>query len=198
MSVVFSAAAPGPEPAIGTVLGLVAAVSIGIAIFAFGVRVDLRRFFQVTAVILIFVAAGPVRLRSPRVRRGGRDRQQRDHIRHFEPAARVESARCRAGGAVRLPIRTDPARGLCLLRVPHPRRRDLHLDRPAAPGDTARHGVRPSPALPLEIQGLRSLHRSRLPKCTFVGQIRARSARKCVAGTDPSGCGRTRAAPGRP
>ena len=58
MSVVFSAAAPGPEPAIGAVLGLVAAVGIGIAIFAFGVRVDLRRFFQVTAVILIFVAAG--------------------------------------------------------------------------------------------------------------------------------------------
>ena len=58
LSVVFSAAAPGPEPAIGAVLGLAGAVGIGIAIFAFGVRVDLRRFFQVTAVILIFVAAG--------------------------------------------------------------------------------------------------------------------------------------------
>ena len=58
MSVVFSAAAPGPEPAIGAVLGLAAAVGIGLAIFAYGVRVDLRRFFQVTAVILIFVAAG--------------------------------------------------------------------------------------------------------------------------------------------
>ena len=58
LSVVFSAAAPGPEPAIGAVLGLAVAVGIGIAIFAFGVRVDLRRFFQVTAVILIFVAAG--------------------------------------------------------------------------------------------------------------------------------------------
>jgi high-affinity iron transporter len=40
------------------VLGLATAVGIGIAIFAFGVRVDLRHFFQVTAVILIFVAAG--------------------------------------------------------------------------------------------------------------------------------------------
>ena len=58
MSVVFSAAAPGPEPAIGAVLGLAAAIGIGLAIFAYGVRVDLRRFFQVTAVILIFVAAG--------------------------------------------------------------------------------------------------------------------------------------------
>jgi high-affinity iron transporter len=58
LSVVFSAAAPGPEPAIGAVLGLAVAVGLGIAIFAFGVRVDLRRFFQVTAVILIFVAAG--------------------------------------------------------------------------------------------------------------------------------------------
>src|SRR5262245_49980758 len=58
MSVVFSAAAPGPEPAIGAVLGLAVAVGIGIAIFAFGVRVNLRRFFQVTAVVLMFVAAG--------------------------------------------------------------------------------------------------------------------------------------------
>ena len=33
MSVVFSAAAPGPEPAIGAVLGLAVAVGIGVAIF---------------------------------------------------------------------------------------------------------------------------------------------------------------------
>jgi high-affinity iron transporter len=43
---------------LGAVLGLVVAVSIGIAIFALGVRVNLRQFFTVTGVLLIFVAAG--------------------------------------------------------------------------------------------------------------------------------------------
>jgi len=58
LSVVFSAAAPGPEPAIGAVLGLAVAVGIGVAIFWGGVRVDLRRFFFITSIVLMFVAAG--------------------------------------------------------------------------------------------------------------------------------------------
>jgi high-affinity iron transporter len=40
------------------VLGLVVAVAVGWAIFAMGVRLDLRRFFTVTGLVLIFVAAG--------------------------------------------------------------------------------------------------------------------------------------------
>ena len=40
------------------VLGLVVAVAIGVAIFALGVRIDLRRFFTLTGFVLIFVAAG--------------------------------------------------------------------------------------------------------------------------------------------
>lgn len=47
---------------IGTIgaglLGLAAAVAIGYAIFAAGVRIDLRRFFTITGTILIFVSAG--------------------------------------------------------------------------------------------------------------------------------------------
>jgi high-affinity iron transporter len=39
-------------------LGLAAAVGIGYAIFAAGVRIDLRRFFTITGTILIFVSAG--------------------------------------------------------------------------------------------------------------------------------------------
>lgn len=38
--------------------GLVVAIAIGVALFAFGVRINLRAFFTVTGVILIFVAAG--------------------------------------------------------------------------------------------------------------------------------------------
>ena len=45
---------------VGGLLGLTAAVAVGWAIFALGVRVDLRRFFTWTGVLLIFVAAGLV------------------------------------------------------------------------------------------------------------------------------------------
>jgi high-affinity iron transporter len=47
-----------PATFLGGVLGLATAVGVGIAIFAFGVRVNLRRFFTGTGVVLIFVAAG--------------------------------------------------------------------------------------------------------------------------------------------
>jgi high-affinity iron transporter len=46
--------------AIGAVLGLAVAVAVGYAIFAAGVRIDLRRFFTWTGVVLIFVSAGLV------------------------------------------------------------------------------------------------------------------------------------------
>jgi len=45
---------------IGAALGLAAAVAIGYGIFALGIRVDLRRFFTITGVVLIFVSAGLV------------------------------------------------------------------------------------------------------------------------------------------
>jgi high-affinity iron transporter len=51
-------------PAVPTLLaalaGLAVAIAIGYAIFAAGIRVDLRRFFTVTGVVLIFVSAGLV------------------------------------------------------------------------------------------------------------------------------------------
>jgi high-affinity iron transporter len=43
---------------VGGLLGLATAVGVGVAIFAFGVRVNLRRFFTGTGIVLIFVAAG--------------------------------------------------------------------------------------------------------------------------------------------
>lgn len=39
-------------------VGLAAAVGIGFAIFAAGIRIDLRRFFTITGTILMFVSAG--------------------------------------------------------------------------------------------------------------------------------------------
>lgn len=43
---------------VGGLLGLATAVAIGYAIFAAGVRIDLRRFFTLTGIVLIFVSAG--------------------------------------------------------------------------------------------------------------------------------------------
>lgn len=40
--------------------GLAVAVGVGVAIFAAGIRIDLRRFFTITGVVLIFVSAGLV------------------------------------------------------------------------------------------------------------------------------------------
>jgi high-affinity iron transporter len=43
---------------IGSVLGLVCAVLIGFALYRGGVRINLSRFFRLTGVVLVFVAAG--------------------------------------------------------------------------------------------------------------------------------------------
>ncbi|MBA2702027.1 MAG: FTR1 family protein, partial [Chloroflexi bacterium] len=45
---------------VASLAGLAVAVAIGWAIFAAGVRIDLRRFFTITGVVLIFVSAGLV------------------------------------------------------------------------------------------------------------------------------------------
>jgi high-affinity iron transporter len=42
----------------GAVLGLVAAVAIGLGLYRGGVRINLTRFFRVTGLVLVFVAAG--------------------------------------------------------------------------------------------------------------------------------------------
>jgi high-affinity iron transporter len=42
----------------GSVLGLVAAVGIGLGLYRGGVRINLSRFFRFTGVVLVFVAAG--------------------------------------------------------------------------------------------------------------------------------------------
>ncbi len=42
----------------GAVLGLVAAIAIGLGLYRGGVRINLTRFFRVTGLVLVFVAAG--------------------------------------------------------------------------------------------------------------------------------------------
>jgi high-affinity iron transporter len=50
----------GIDTVLGGVLGLAVAFAFGWAIFVAGVRINLRRFFTVTGVVLIFVSAGLV------------------------------------------------------------------------------------------------------------------------------------------
>jgi len=53
-------AAPGEGKLLGSVLGLAVAIAVGVLIYAFGRRIDLRTFFKVTGVLLVFFAAGLV------------------------------------------------------------------------------------------------------------------------------------------
>jgi high-affinity iron transporter len=52
--------APGEGKVLGSVIGLVAAIGIGVLIYAFGQKIDLRTFFRVTGVVLVLFAAGLV------------------------------------------------------------------------------------------------------------------------------------------
>src|SRR5690606_28903340 len=47
-------------PAIGAVAGLAVAIVLGIGLYKGAVRMNLQRFFRVTGVLIIFVAAGLV------------------------------------------------------------------------------------------------------------------------------------------
>ncbi len=48
------------EPTIGAIAGLVGAVILGLLLFKWGVKIDIRRFFQVMGVFLILVVGGLV------------------------------------------------------------------------------------------------------------------------------------------
>jgi high-affinity iron transporter len=54
----FQDAADTTAAGAGAVLGLLAAVAIGLGLYRGGVRINLTRFFRVTGLILVFVAAG--------------------------------------------------------------------------------------------------------------------------------------------
>lgn len=51
-------ATPGEGKLLGSVTGLAVAVGVGVLIYAFGRRIDLRTFFKVTTIILVLFAAG--------------------------------------------------------------------------------------------------------------------------------------------
>lgn len=51
-------AAPGEGKLLGSIVGLAGAIGIGVLIYAFGRRIDLRTFFRVTTVLLVLFAAG--------------------------------------------------------------------------------------------------------------------------------------------
>jgi high-affinity iron transporter len=55
---IFSFNGTGLDVVAGGVLGLAISAAAGWAIFAMGVRINLRRFFTITGTVLIFVAAG--------------------------------------------------------------------------------------------------------------------------------------------
>lgn len=50
----------GLAPALGAIAGLVGAVAIGVLLFQLGVKINLRRFFQVMGVLLLLIVSGLV------------------------------------------------------------------------------------------------------------------------------------------
>ena len=54
----FQSASDPTAAGLGALLGLLAAVTIGVAIYRGGVKLNLTRFFRLTGVVLVFVAAG--------------------------------------------------------------------------------------------------------------------------------------------
>ena len=52
--------APGEGKVLGSIVGLASAVGIGVLIYVFGQKIDLRTFFRVTGVVLVLFAAGLV------------------------------------------------------------------------------------------------------------------------------------------
>ncbi len=58
MLAAFQDAADTTAAGAGAVIGLVVAIAIGIGIYRGGVRLNLNRFFRITGLILVFVAAG--------------------------------------------------------------------------------------------------------------------------------------------
>lgn len=55
-------ASSAPAALGGAILGIAVSIALGLAIFRGGVRIDMRRFFMVTGVFLVFVSAGLVLL----------------------------------------------------------------------------------------------------------------------------------------
>ena len=53
-------AAPGEGKLLGAMIGFAIAIAIGVLIYAYGRRIDLRSFFRVTGVLLVIFAAGLV------------------------------------------------------------------------------------------------------------------------------------------
>jgi high-affinity iron transporter len=60
MFAILTSSGSGLPTLIGAVLGLALAVGVGWAIFVGGRRIDLRRFFTITGIVLVFVSAGLV------------------------------------------------------------------------------------------------------------------------------------------
>ena len=186
----------------GALLGVLVASAIGWGIYRGGVKINLARFFRVTSVVLVLVAAGPAGQRPahartrrhgstgfqdaglrPRVARRAGQRARGAAHRHARPAARGPSRpRSPAGSLYAIPMLLFVLwpRGL---RVPRRRRGKYRMTRIA---DRAAHSLRRA-ALPLLAACGGELRRHGRPRAAAAageGQAERGRARR-DAGCDP-------------
>jgi high-affinity iron transporter len=107
-------------------VGLVIAGGIGWAIFAAGIRIDLRRFFTSRHRAHLRVGRADGLCGCTRSARPGSSPTPARRSTSARPA-RVEPARRGPGGLVRVPLGADPARGHRLSRVSRPGAVPVHL-----------------------------------------------------------------------
>ncbi len=118
LAIIGSESGDATSAVIGGLLGLVVAMGLGWAIFAAGVRINLRRFFTVTGVLLIFVAAGLVVYAVTEFTEAGYLPQVAALFDASQDPAPVVADRIGADGHVRIPGGSDQHPGRRVPAVP--------------------------------------------------------------------------------
>ncbi len=105
---------------VASLAGLAVAVAVGYGIFALGIRIDLRRFFTITGIVLIFVSAGLVAFAIGEFTEAGLLPATPVVFDLGSVLPGVEPAGLGARRVVRLSLGADRPRGRGLPRLPRP------------------------------------------------------------------------------